>query len=182
MIKPAKGTLLISEPFMRDPTFLRTVILLVEKNKLGTVGFVLNQKLKMSVSEVLENTAMVNVLFNGGPVARDTLHFLFRGEHPVKDAMPVIPGLYWGGDFNELIEKVNAGNISPQDIRFFVGYSGWEPGQLEAELEDNTWVVAEADVKTVFGMEEQKLWKNSMKSLGGEYALLANSPIDPKLN
>jgi putative transcriptional regulator len=178
----SKGNLLISEPFIKDPAFGRSVILIVEKNRLGTVGFVLNKKLELTLADVLENFPLVNKLFNGGPVAHDSLHFLLRSNVVIKGSIMVLPGLYWGGDFDELVEKVNNGEIAPDDIRFFVGYSGWEPGQLEDELRQNTWAVAGADIKTVFEQSVDKLWKSSMKSLGGEYAIYANSPLDPKLN
>jgi len=182
MVQVNKGTLLISEPFIKDPAFGRSVILLVEKNNLGTVGFVLNQKLKLVVSDVLESLTINNNLFNGGPVAHDSLHFILRSNQSLTGSTIVMPGLFWGGDFNELIEKVNSGIISADDLRFFIGYSGWEPGQLESELEYNTWAIAQADLKTVFEKSADKLWNQSMKSLGGKYALMANSPRDPKLN
>jgi len=182
MIKTEKGNLLISEPFINDPAFGRSVILLVEKNELGTVGFVLNYKLQMKVSDVLESISLSSSLYQGGPVAHDSLHFILRTNQPLKGSINVMPGLYWGGDFKELIEKVNTHEILEDNLRFFIGYSGWEPGQLELELDEKTWIVAMADIKTVFELSADNLWRLSMKSLGGEYAMMANSPLDPKLN
>ncbi len=182
MIKPDKGKLLISEPFIRDPAFGRSVILVVEKNEMGTVGFVLNYKLNVSVADVLDVLPLKNTLYQGGPVAHDSLHFLYRGNKPLKHSVKVMQGLYWGGDIEELIDKVNTGEILHDSLRFFIGYSGWESGQLESEMNDNTWIVAPADIRSVFELSAEKLWKQSMKALGGEYALLANSPLDPKLN
>lgn len=181
-MEPGKGKLLISEPFIKDPAFGRSVILLVEKNELGTVGFVLNHKLNVTVADVVETIQVQNKLYQGGPVAHDSLHFLYRGHNPLSRSVKVMNGLYWGGDFKELSEKLGNGDILPESIRFYIGYSGWEPGQLESEMEDKTWIVAPADIKSVFDLSEEKLWKQTMKSLGGEYALLANSPLDPKLN
>ncbi|MCB9251384.1 MAG: YqgE/AlgH family protein [Flavobacteriales bacterium] len=177
-----KGKLLISEPFIKDPTFERSVILIVEKNTLGTVGFVLNQVLDLKLVDVLESMPLNNILSNGGPVDHNTLHFLLRGSEPISGSVTVIPGLQWGGDFEELMEKVNLGMILPEDLRFFIGYSGWEPGQLEMEMKHHTWITADASLKTVFESQHDKLWKYSMKSLGGEYAMLANSPLDPQMN
>ena len=182
MLKPEKGRLLISEPFITDPAFGRSVILLVEKNEMGTVGFVLNYKLNVSVADVLDVLPLKNSLYQGGPVAHDSLHFLYRGNAPLKHSVKVMQGLYWGGDIDELIKKVNNGEIPDHNLRFFIGYSGWESGQLESELYHKTWIIAPADLKSVFELSAEKLWKQSMKALGGEYALLANSPIDPKLN
>lgn len=177
-----KGKLLISEPFIKDPAFGRSVILLVEKNEIGTVGFILNHKLKITVSDVLDNIQLKNNLYQGGPVAHDSLHFLYRGHNPVKNSVRVMQGLYWGGDFKDLLQKISDGEISEESIRFYVGYSGWEPGQLEFEMDEKTWIVAPADIKTVFELSAEKLWKQTMKSLGGDYALMANSPLDPQMN
>jgi len=182
MIEARKGTLLVSEPFLKDPVFGRSVVLIVEKNKLGTVGFVLNQKLDYTLADIQINLPLMNKLYKGGPVAHDSLHFLLKSNHSVSGSVSVLPGLFWGGDFDELSAKVQNGEIAAEDLRFFIGYSGWEPGQLEFELNEKAWVVAKADIKTVFEQSVEKLWKQSMKSLGGDYALMANSPIDPKLN
>lgn len=177
-----KGSLLISEPFIKDPAFGRSVILIVEKNNLGTVGFVLNQQLDLTLADVLQSFPLMNRLYTGGPVAHDSLHFLLKRDAPLQGSVEVLPDLYWGGDFDELMEKVNEGTIHPDSIRFFIGYSGWEPGQLEDELQNKTWMVTKGDVKTVFELSVEKLWKLSMKSLGGAYALYANSPLDPQYN
>ena len=181
-MEPEKGKLLISEPFIKDPAFGRSVILLVEKNEIGTVGFILNHKLKITVSDVLDNIHLKNNLYQGGPVAHDSLHFLYRGHNPVKHSVKIMQGLYWGGDFKDLLQKISDGEISEDSIRFYVGYSGWEPGQLEFEMDEKTWIVAPADINTVFELSADKLWKQTMKSLGGDYALMANSPLDPQMN
>jgi putative transcriptional regulator len=182
MTTASKGDLLISEPFIKDPTFGRTVILIVEKNNLGTVGFVINQKLTLSVSEIIDSLPIANTLYSGGPVAHDSLHFIYKGENPVEGSIKVLDNLYWGGNFDELIIKVQLGLIEPENLRFFIGYSGWDVGQLEQEISDKTWIVAKADIKSIFNPQPATLWKQSMKALGKDYAILANSPIDPKLN
>ena len=181
-MEPGKGKLLISEPFINDPAFGRSVILLVEKNELGTIGFVLNHKMNVSVAEVVETIHIKNELYQGGPVDHDSLHFIYHGDKPLSKSIKVMNQLYWGGDFAELSEKLPNGDILPENIRFYIGYSGWEPGQLEYEIDEQTWMVAPADIKSVFELSADNLWKHSMKSLGGDYALLANSPIDPQLN
>lgn len=182
MAAAKKGDLLISEPFLKDPTFVRTVILIVEKNELGTVGFVLNQKLNMTVADIIDTLPLTNSLYNGGPVAHDSLHFIYKGEHPVEGSINVMDNLYWGGNFHELIIKVQLGLIETENLRFFLGYSGWDVGQLEQEIKDNTWIIAKGDIKSIFNPQPATLWKQSMKALGKDYAILANSPIDPKLN
>lgn len=182
MTTVTKGTLLISDPFLKDPSFGRSVVLIVEKNELGTVGFVLNQELELNVADVLENMPYACRLFNGGPVAHDSLHFLYLGHDPVRGAEPVMPGLYWGGDFAEMMERMQKGSITEENLRFFVGYSGWEPGQLENELSEQVWITSTADTRTLFSDQSPRLWKTVLKSMGSKYAILANAPVDPQLN
>ncbi len=182
MLRPSRGTLLISEPFIQDPSFERSVILLVEKNQMGSIGFILNQQLNIKIKDVLHHIALQQTIYKGGPVALDSLHFLYHGSKPIHNSLKVIDGLYWGGDINELTNIIANGDLLPENIRFYLGYSGWDSGQLEAEIEQKTWVVASASVDCVFNLDAKKLWKKTMQSLGGEFALLANSPLDPNLN
>ncbi len=182
MLIPSRGKLLISEPFIQDPSFERSVILLVEKNQLGTIGFILNQQLNILVKDVMDKLALPQAIYQGGPVALDSLHFLYHGSKPIHNSLSVIKGLYWGGDFKELVIKIDKGEILPENIRFYLGYSGWDCGQLEAEIERKTWLVAPAHIDSVFNLDATKLWKQTMQSLGGEFALLANSPLNPNLN
>ncbi len=181
-MKIEKGTFLISEPFIKDPAFGRTVILIVEKNESGCIGFVLNHELNVAVSEILEHIPLSHKLYQGGPVSHNSLHFLYRGKQPVKHAVKVLPGLYWGGDFKEMTERVKNGSIEKENLRFYIGYSGWDAGQLEEEIENNTWIVTQADIEGVFEQTADKLWKQRMQALGGTFAMLANSPVDPQLN
>ena len=100
----------------------------------------------------------------------------------IEGSYEVVPGLYTGGNFELLIPLINSGVISPNEIRFFLGYSGWEMGQLNSELKLNSWLIGETTIEDVLNTNDEKLWKNMLKNMGGKFKILANSPEDPSLN
>lgn len=179
----SKGKLLLSEPFMPDPNFKRTVILLTEHNEEGTVGFVLNRVLEVSLNDVVENFPKFEApLFYGGPVQPDTLHFVHCIGEEIKGSKKIADGLYWGGDFEQLIYKAMAQEIKPDDFRFFIGYSGWSPNQLADEIKENSWILSEATHNHIFKSNNKMMWKEILKNMGGEYKMMSNFPEDPSLN
>lgn len=182
-VKPQEGRILISEPYLADPNFERTIIFLCEHNQDGTIGFVLNKpslsKLKELISELPDCEAPVGV---GGPVQQDTLHYLHRCKS-IENAVEVVEGIYWGGDFEDVIEKMNTHQISSDDIKFFLGYSGWSPGQLEDELKQNSWIVnANVNATLIFETEPEEMWKKTLREMGGRFSMFANYPVDPTMN
>lgn len=183
MINPANGTLLIANPHLDDPNFLRTVIFLCEHSEEGSFGFVLNRKLDYSVDELVPELADFPLpVFEGGPVELNTLHFLHQFPEMIPGGKEVLEGVYWGGDFDKLIECINSRSADVKRIRFFLGYSGWSEGQLDAEMSEKTWIVSNASKNFLFGEDETTLWKDVLKALGGEYELIINAPLDPRLN
>lgn len=182
-LTPAKGMLLISEPFLEDPNFDRTVILLCEHNDQGSFGFVINQPANVTLKEVIEITeANDRPLFIGGPVEHNTLHFIHRFPS-LENAVEVINGIYWGGNFDQLLSLVDTGQATEEDIKFFVGYSGWEPNQMEEEIKVNSWIVSDIkDQSLLFMKEEKLLWKKVLDGLGGKFRIYSKYPSDPRLN
>lgn len=180
--KPSKGTLLLAEPFMLDPNFKRTVVFLCEKQKSGSVGFILNRPMPLKLSEAVEDIYNFDAqLYFGGPVQTDTLHFI----HNVPDldsCIKIIDGLYWGGDFEALKTRINSGEVKPENFRFFLGYSGWDMSQLDNELQENSWILCPAKASYVFNTQPDILWKQVLKEMGGDYAMMVNFPEDPSLN
>ena len=127
---PRKGDFLLSEPFMKDPSFKRAVILLCEHNQTGSFGFILNKISDFSVQElILDFPAFDAPVYLGGPVGEDTLHFLHRCGPILENSIKVRENIWWGGNFEQLKEEIRNGNIFPDDIRFFIGYSGWGVGR-----------------------------------------------------
>jgi len=182
-LSPAKGMLLVSEPFLEDPNFDRTVIILCEHNEQGSFGFVVNKSANITLKEVVEIAESNDQpLYVGGPVEHNTLHFIHRFPS-LDNAVEIVNGLYWGGDFDQLLSLLDTGQATDEDVKFFVGYSGWEQTQLEEEINVNSWIVS--DIKNpdlLFMQEEDKLWKKVLDELGGKFSIYSNYPSDPRLN
>ena len=183
MIDPAPGILLIADPFLKDPNFLRTVIFLCEHRPDGSFGFVLNRLYDHSLEELVPEAAGFDLpVYYGGPVQQDTLHFLHQYPDKIPGSQEVMKGVYWGGTFDRVMELLRAGELEASRIRFFIGYSGWGDGQLDAELKEKSWLTADAKRQLVFHSNVSELWKDALKHLGGEYEMMINYPIDPQLN
>lgn len=176
---PHSGQLLVSEPFLSDPNFRKTVILLCEHEPQGSVGFVLNRLLETDTDEVIPGLLDHNFpIYYGGPVEQNTLHFVHRCGKLIDDSFPIGEGVYWGGNIeliNDLIEK---GEASIEDFKFFIGYSGWAEGQLNDEIEAKSWWLTSLDANIVFGENIEEIWPAAVKKLGPDFAYLADSPED----
>jgi putative transcriptional regulator len=180
--QPAAGKLLISEPFMGDDNFERTVILLCEHNENGSFGLILNQEMPLTLLDVISDTYSEQPIFSGGPVQLDTLHFLHRLGHEVEQTIEVTKGVYWGGNFDYVKTALNYRNQPHADIRLFVGYSGWEAGQLQNEVNRNAWYISEADAALIFDTPTKNVWRETLRRMGGNYRVISNYPTDPRLN
>lgn len=181
-LKPEKGRLLISEPFLPDPNFERTVVLLCEHNEEGSFGFVLNKPSLNSVNEIMESLPVDREAFIGGPVQQDTLHYLHRISD-LTDTIAITETIFWGGDFEELQNGLDIRTISDADIRFFLGYSGWSAGQLELEIKENSWIVCDyVNDSLLFDTSPVEMWKKALSNMGGRFSVYSNYPIDPNLN
>jgi putative transcriptional regulator len=182
-IAPEKGRLLISEPFLPDPNFERTVVLLCEHNDEGSFGFVLNKPSLLKVKEVLEDVLSLDTtVYVGGPVQQDTLHFIHRNS-TVESAVEIASNVNWGGDFETIVTMCDTSQLPATDIRFFLGYSGWGPGQLNAELEQDSWIVCDfINEQLLFDTDPQVMWRKALESMGGKYSVISNYPTDPRLN
>ena len=177
------GSLLISEPFLRDPNFDRTVILICKHNEEGSLGFVLNKQLELNLKEISKDFGDIGAdIFSGGPVQVNTLHFLHNGIADIEDSQELAPGLFWGGSFEDLKWKIKSGEISREEVRFFLGYSGWDLGQLDEEIKHRSWFVANLGDDSIFEIDPGKLWKKVLEHMGGKFKMVSNYPQDPSLN
>lgn len=183
MISPARGTLLIANPFLKDPNFIRSVIFLCEHKEEGSFGFVLNKKIPQTLGELIPELSEYKIpVYYGGPVQKDTIHFLHQYPDLIPGGEEVLDGVYWGGNFESLITYVKNNDIDLSRIRFFIGYSGWSEGQLDGELEEKSWLTVDAIRRLIFHKHPEETWKDSLKHLGGDYEMMINFPIDPQLN
>ncbi len=183
-LSPAPGIVLIAHPWLSDPNFQRTVIFLCEhQDDNGSFGLVLTRPLERRLGDFVETlSASEFILYAGGPVQPDTLHFLHRHGRIVDSAIKVQEDLYWGGDFDLVQALVLAGDARAETTRFFAGYSGWAPGQLAGEIEEGSWILTQAPTEIILQTSADELWRTLLRRMGGPFALLSNFPTDPRNN
>lgn len=179
---PNKGQLLIAEMTLTgDFSFSRSVIFLTENNEEGTVGFILNKKTDLKLSDLLPGIQNDFPVYNGGPVDKDHLYYIHKLPDLLPESVPIAEGVYWSGNFDILYEALKKGEIPSDKIKFFLGYSGWVPFQLESEIDGNSWIVSEKQFD-IFVEKDASIWKKEIKKLGGDYLIWANSPENPSYN
>jgi putative transcriptional regulator len=120
-------------------------------------------------------------IYLGGPVEQNTLHFIHQLDS-IPGAKEVIPGLFWSGDFDLIKEKIGNKELTEEEVLFFVGYSGWGPGQLQEELDRKSWIIAPENPDFVFTQDQENLWQDLLRSMGSRYKVISNYPVDPRLN
>lgn len=180
---PEKGKVLISEPFLPDTFFNRTVVYLTEHTDKGSVGLIINKMINIKVNEAIEGFSKWNdILTMGGPVGPDTLHYLHTMGEIIPESTPVSDGVYWGGDIDVIRELIRAGEVRPGDIRFFLGYSGWGEGQLEDELKENSWVIGNAATELIMDIRQKDAWKKVLMGMKKRYRLWTEFPESPEMN
>lgn len=181
-VEPQKGKILISMPFLHDSFFKRSTILLIEHNREGSIGFILNKPLQFKLQDLIDiKTDTDFTIAYGGPVAQDTLHFI----HSVKEipnSSFIKDGLFWGGNIETVKFLIEKGSINNYQIRFFLGYAGWSPLQLKNEIKENSWLVGDLSVYDILTQNSNQNWKQSLQSLGERYKLWANFPDNPNYN
>ena len=182
---PRQGSLLIAAPFLRDYQFSRTVILMVEHNEEGSMGIILNKNFSnlMTLNEVVPELASLPPipLYKGGPVGRDTLFYLHTLSY-LKDAHPLGNGLYLNGDFNQMQQYILSGAPTQGVARFFMGYAGWQKGQLKQEMMQNTWIVNNESQVDLLNMYLRDLWQEALCDMGGKYMIWSRYPKYPFMN
>lgn len=184
-IIPSKGRILIASPLLNDYHFSRTVILMINHEENGDMGVVLNKDFRYHVSlndlvKDLEDLPSIPV-YKGGPVGRDTMFFIHDIEE-INDSLPLGNGLFMNGDFDQMLNFIKSGQRYTDRVRFFLGYAGWEKGQLQAEMDDDTWIVSELSKDRLFKENYRELWRNSLNDMGEPYCTWAKYPAIPSMN
>ena len=183
-VVPSRGKVLISEPFLYDEMFGRSVILLVDHSTDGTMGLVLNKPLPLSLNDVLKEFKDISniPIYKGGPLSTDTLFYLHTLKD-VEDSLQIGKGVYLNADFDAIRRYILQGNDIDGKIRFFLGYSGWEHDQLCQEIEENTWLIGSTSIASLMNEKGRgELWKNVLGQLGGKYEIWSRFPQIPTLN
>ena len=180
---PQKGRILISEPFLMDNYFKRSIVLITEHNDEGTVGFVLNKPINMKVNEIMTDFPTVSAIVSlGGPVQTNTLHYLHTLGDIIPGSIKVIDNIYWGGEFTVIKRLLESKTLNNENIRFFLGYSGWQANQLDDELNDNSWVVADIKPDEIMVPMSKFFWNKTLHKLGKKFQMWANFPENPQMN
>jgi putative transcriptional regulator len=183
LVASLRGRLIIASPRVMDPNFRRAVVLVTEHSDRGAMGVVLNRPSDTTVDEVVPDLVPLvdgdEVVHVGGPVASTSVVVLAEFDDPSAAALLV------DGDLGfvpaEAAERESFAEVLRRR-RVFAGHSGWGPGQLEAELEDEDWIITDAARDDVFAGDTEALWSTVLKRLGRDYALLTTMPNDPSLN
>lgn len=182
VIKPSQGIILISEPSLRDFYFRQSVVLLAEHNEEGSFGIIINKPIETRLNEVLKEFTDIDIpIYLGGPVKTDSIFFIHTKEN-VGKSLKIIDGLYWGGDIDTIRDMMKTGMIREDEIRFFIGYAGWHPNQLDREISEKSWVLSHTTVEEVISKHPEQLWPGYLKNMGSDYAIWANFPADPSFN
>ena len=182
-VLPSRGKILISEPFLRDTTFGRSVILLIDHTEEGSMGLIINKRLPLFTNDIIKEFQYLDdiPLYKGGPVATDTLFYLHTLSN-IPGALTIGKGLYLNGDFDEIKKYMLHGNDVNVPIRFFLGYSGWEGKQLGNEIKENTWLVSEEENDYLLNTNIKGMWKQALEKLGSKYETWSRFPQVPSLN
>jgi putative transcriptional regulator len=178
-----KGSILISEPFLSDNYFKRSIVLITEHSDEGSVGFVLNKQVDLKVQDVIQDFPEIDAGISiGGPVNTNTIHYIHTLGDIIPDSVKITNDIYWGGNFDVLKELVALGKIKKYDVRFFLGYAGWASKQLEGELSENAWLVSELSSEMIMKAENSNTWNQILEKMNNKYQVWANFPENPGLN
>jgi len=181
-LQPMKGRVILSEPFMLDKNFKRSVIFLCEHNEDGSYGFILNHILTVNLNELVNGLNRSDFIISyGGPVHSDNLYFIHDQGDRIEGSVELMPGLWSGGDFDHILSLINDRIINSDNIRFFLGYSGWTEDQLLCEMETHSWITSEFIPKNLLTLDKH-LWKNTLNKMGKQYEVISNFPSDPSHN
>lgn len=180
-VKPVVGKILISEPLLCNDIFSRSVVLLTDEFKDSFSGLILNMPSGKKLKDFIEGVANVDLpIYIGGPVDEDVLFFVHTFDF-IQGAKHLGGDIYIDGNFDDIKKLVNSGYANNSNIRFFIGCSGWAPGQLNEEISFNSWLVSSVSKEFVFS-EVRNMWRNSLNFVDLRYKIWENFPVDPELN
>ncbi len=183
-IEPTQGKVLISNPFLSDFFFYRSVVLLVDHSEDGSFGLIINKPLEFTLKDFTSQfeDAEKNV-FLGGPVKTDGLFYLHTLGDVLSNSQLIFDGLWYGGNTETLNDLINIrGQEIWQQVRFYLGYSGWVTGQLDQEVENKSWVISNIDTEEIMGDHSKDLWQKKVRSLGKSFDPWLKLPADPTYN
>lgn len=183
---PVPGSVLVAEPFLRDQHFLHSVILLVDyAHAAPSMGVVLNRLTAYTLQGLLSGVRRSESVpvFCGGPMSYDRLFFIHTLGTAIPGAREVSPGIFIGGDMDSMLDYVNSGYPLEGFVRFFIGYSGWSPYQLDEELNDHVWAVTSPPTpSSLLDGSEDRYWHRFVRYLGSSFRGWLYHPQNPLSN
>ena len=178
------GSILVAEPFLADDYFSRAVIFLCDHNSDGSFGFVLNKYVDTNLSDFVDDFPSIDTRISiGGPVDMSNLFYIHSLGDEIGACVPTANGLFIGGDFNDVKRILSENPKKAKQIRFFIGYSGWDKGQLNDEMKDKSWLVLNnVSKETILDTKNEKIWTDTLSKLGDKFKIMTNFPVNPSDN
>ena len=182
--EPERGTVLISDPFLDEDYFRRSVILLCDHNSYSSFGFVLNNYLTIDLHEIDHQFPDIQARISiGGPVDTQNLYYIHTFKEPIEESVKIRDGLFFGGSFETIKLLLEKNDSNRNNIRFFLGYAGWDDGQLKNEVEENSWIVVDnISNKELLNTSNDRLWQYCLEKQGGPYKTISKFPLNPSNN
>jgi len=156
------GTILISSPALEEPHFAKSIILITEYNTNGAIGFIINKLFPRSLNELVEfNFSKVFPMFKGGPIGNESIYFIHRRPDLIEGGIHIVDNIFLGDDFQQAVANVNSGTMQKNEIKIFIGYCGWDAGDLETEIEEKSWLISTLSPEIILSQQNNDmLWDN----------------------
>jgi putative transcriptional regulator len=179
----SQGQIVVARPLLNDGDFKRTVVLLAEHGRLGSLGFMMNKPMHLTLKDVVSNVYDLTMpVYYGGPVAQNQLFYIHTVGKIISDSIQIQHNYYWSGNFNEIIDGLKNKLILPSQIRFFIGYSGWGSGQLQEEIKQKAWGLLDSYTAEIINKHPDEIWPEQIARLGNNYKVFANIAQEPSMN
>ena len=182
--EPKRGTILIADPFLDEDYFRRSVILLCDHNLDSSFGLVLTNYLDVDLHNLDKQFPNIQARISvGGPVETQSLYFIHALNEPVEESVKIRDGLYFGGSFDAIKQVLEKDHSNCNQIRFFLGYSGWDKEQLNNEIDENSWIVVDnISNNEILNTSNDHFWQYCLEKQGGSYKTISKFPLNPRNN
>jgi putative transcriptional regulator len=153
------GKFISSTPALDDTDFEKAIIFIIEDNEKGATGFIINKLFHRALNRLVEFQQSIPFpLYAGGPVGQEGIFFLHRRPDIIEGGKHIAASIYLGGNIQQAIAAVNQHIIKGSDIKLFIGYCGWDDGQLNEELEEGSWLPLATSVEKIFFSDDEFDW------------------------
>lgn len=181
---PKKGSILISDPFLADGYFTRSVVILCDYSNDGSFGLVLTNYLEIDFSTIDASFPIPNAKVSvGGPVDTEHLFYIHQFGSAIEESILIKENLYFGGNYSQLQQLLQLNKENEKKVRFFLGYAGWGATQLVEELKENAWIVVDnISVEEIMNTDEPEFWKYCLEKQGTRFKIISQFPLNPNEN